>query len=102
MSSIGGNWWVIIDSPMGRQPLWADLRSDGEKLTGTAKVNSRIIGPDIFDGGISGDVVSWKMKVKKPVPLTMKLTLTHSSDKLRASTDRACFGTFPAAGSRVS
>lgn len=102
MSDIDGNWQVVIDSPMGKQSLFVDLKADGDKVTGTATANGQVIDPDILDGEIAGDVVSWKVKVKKPVPLTMKLTLTQNGDKLVGKCKPGMFGTFPASGNRVA
>jgi hypothetical protein len=101
MNSIDGSWQVVIDSPMGKQPLFVDLKADSDKLVGTARANGQTIDPDIFDGQITGDVVSWKVKVRKPVPLTMTLTLTHSGDKLVGKCKPGMFGTFPATGTRL-
>jgi len=102
MSTIDGNWQVVIESPMGKQPLFVDLKADGDKLAGTARANGQTIDPDIIDGAINGDVVTWKVKVRKPVPLTMTLTLTYSGDKMTGKCKPGMFGTFPATGTRVS
>ncbi len=96
-----GSWQLEIESPMGKQGLAVDLKSDGAKLSGTARANGQVINPDIFDGEIEGDVASWKVKVKKPVPLTMKLTVTVNGDTMTGKAKPGMFGTFPVTGHRV-
>jgi len=96
-----GNWHLEINSPMGKQSLWVDLKADADKLSGTAKANGQVIDPDIVDGEITGDVASWKVKVKKPVPLTLKLTVTVNGDSMTGKAKPGMFGTFPVTGRRI-
>ena len=102
MSDIDGNWDVVIDSPMGKQSLYVDIKEDAGKIVGTARANGQVINPEILDGELEGNVASWKVKVKKPVPLTMKLTLTVNGDKMVGKCKPGMFGTFPASGTRIS
>ncbi|MFE7779318.1 hypothetical protein ACFU5O_36740 [Streptomyces sp. NPDC057445] len=99
--SADGSWEFTIDSPIGKQSLWVDLKSEGEALTGKCRANGQVIDPDIRDGKVDGDLVSFKVKSLKPVPLTMKLTLTRNGDTMTGKAKPGMFGTFPVTGKRV-
>jgi hypothetical protein len=99
--NVDGSWKLVIDSPMGKQPLWVDLKGEGDKVSGTARADGQVIEPDIYDGEIAGDVVSWKVKVKKPVPLALKLSVTVNGDTMTGKAKPGIFGTFPVTGNRL-
>jgi hypothetical protein len=96
-----GSWKLDIESPLGKQSLWVDLKSEGDKLTGTARAVGQVIDPDIIDGEISNLEVSWKIKCRKPVPLTMKLNLVVNGDTMTGKAKPGMFGTFPVTGKRI-
>ncbi|GAB3180029.1 hypothetical protein FHX75_112171 [Micromonospora palomenae] len=99
--STDGSWQLDIESPLGKQSLWVDLTAEGEKLIGKARANGQVIDPDIIDGELVGDVASWKIKCRKPVPLTMKVTVTVNGDTMTGKAKPGMFGTFPVTGRRV-
>ncbi|MFF8848047.1 hypothetical protein ACF08N_36020 [Streptomyces sp. NPDC015127] len=99
--SADGSWEFTIESPIGKQSLWVDMKAEGDKLTGKCRANGQVISPDIIDGSLEGDVVSFKVKSHKPVPLTMKLTLTVNGDTMTGKAKPGMFGTFPVTGKRV-
>jgi hypothetical protein len=99
--NIDGNWQLSIASPMGKQNLWVVLAAEGDNLTGTAKAVGQEIDPDIFDGAIAGNVATWKVKVRKPVPLSMELTVTVDGDSMTGKAKPGMFGTFPVTGNRL-
>jgi hypothetical protein len=99
--SADGSWEFTIESPIGKQPLWVDLKSEGDKLIGKCRADGQVIDPDIIDGKIEGPVVSFKVKSRKPVPLTMKLTLNLNGDTMSGKAKPGMFGTFPVSGKRV-
>lgn len=99
--SIDGNWEFIIDSPIGRQPLWVEFSTDGEKVKGTARADGQVIDPDIIDGELNGDILTFKVKSRKPVPLTMKMNLAINGDKASGKVKPGMFGNFPVTGKRI-
>jgi hypothetical protein len=99
--SADGSWEFTIDSPIGKQRLWVDMKPEGDKLTGKCRANGQVIDPDIIDGRIENDLVSFKVKSHKPVPLTMKMTMTLNGDTMIGKAKPGMFGTFPATGKRV-
>lgn len=99
--SADGSWEFIIDSPIGKQSLWVDMTEDGERLAGKCRADGQVIDPDIIDGKVDRDLVSFKVKSRKPVPLTMKLTLTMNGDTMTGKAKPGMFGTFPVTGKRI-
>ncbi|MFC9279487.1 hypothetical protein [Streptomyces collinus] len=99
--SADGSWEFTIDSPIGKQSLWVDMKAEDGKLVGTCRANGQVIDPNIIDGKIDGDLLSFKVKSLKPVPLKMTLTLTRNGDSMTGKAKPGMFGTFPVTGKRV-
>ena len=51
--------------------------------------------------GTDGDMISWSMRIKKPLPLTLKSRLTVDGDKIAGTTDVGGFASFAIEGIRV-
>jgi hypothetical protein len=96
-----GSWEFAIDSPIGKQKLWVDMISEGGRLSGKCRADGQVIDPNIIDGTVDGDLVSFKVKSRKPVPLTMKMTMTMNGDTMTGKAKPGLFGTFPVAGKRL-
>ena len=63
-AGVDGKWEASIESPMGAMAMTFDLKSDGEKLTGS--VGNEMMGEsEIQDGKISGDEVSFVQVMKR-------------------------------------
>jgi len=63
-ADVDGKWEASIESPMGAMIMTFDLKSDGEKLTGS--VGNEMMGEsEIQDGKISGDEVSFVQVMKR-------------------------------------
>jgi hypothetical protein len=101
MINADGTWELLIDSAMGRQEIKVDLKTDGDKLTGTAEAEGREINPEVLDGTISGDHLSWKIKVRKPVRITLTCTTTVDGDQMTGKAKAGVFGSYPLTGHRV-
>lgn len=97
--AIDGAWNVTVNSPMGAQKSAVTFDANGETLTGTGS------GPegskDIFDGKVSGDVVSWKIDITSPFPMTLEFEGKVDGDKLSGSVKAGSFGSFPFTGERA-
>jgi len=90
------------DVPVGETlTLPVVMTVDGDKVQGTCHANGQVIDPAIFDGTVDGPMVSFKVKSRKPVPLTMNLTMTANGDTMTGKAKPGMFGTFPVTGKRA-
>jgi hypothetical protein len=101
MVNADGRWALVIDSSMGKQEITVDLTVDGDKLTGIATAEGREINPEVLDGTITGDQLSWKLKVRKPVRLTLTLSTTVDGDTMTGKAKAGVFGSYPVTGHRI-
>lgn len=99
--SADGNWHLTLDSSMGKQEFDFALKADGPTLNGTATADGREIDSAIFGGTVDGDSLTWKMKVRKPVKLTLTFTMTVDGDALNGKAKAGIFGSYPVTGHRV-
>ncbi|MFI6157931.1 hypothetical protein ACIBCA_35205 [Kitasatospora sp. NPDC051170] len=96
-----GNWHLTLDSSMGKQEFVFALKTAGSALSGTATAEGREIQPDIFDGSVDGDTLVWKLKVRRPVKLTMTFTMTVNGDSISGKAKAGIFGSYPVTGRRI-
>jgi hypothetical protein len=89
--SISGTWNLTIDTPMGKQESVVQLNEADGALTGTATGAGETV--EIFDGSVDGNTATWKVKITKPLSLTVTLTATFTDDELSG---KAKAGMFPA------
>ena len=87
-----GKWQLTINTPLGAQQSTLTIAAHGESLSGT---QSAAIGDErpIEDGKISGDNLSWKASVTRPMALTLEFTATVQGDAMTGSVKLGPFGT---------
>jgi carbon-monoxide dehydrogenase large subunit len=62
---------------MGPQPMVAHFQVSGERVTGRLEADQ---GSQAFSGTLSGDQVSWEMKVTRPMSIVSGQNPPHSHD----------------------
>ncbi len=87
-----GKWQLTINTPLGAQQSTLDLTAQGDSLSGTQGAASGDERP-IEEGKISGDQVSWKASITKPMALTLEFTGTVQGDRMTGSVKLGPFGT---------
>jgi hypothetical protein len=97
--SVGGNWQLVIDSPIGRQQVTAVFEEKDGVLTGTVTNNANQITAEIFDGSVDGDELRWKMKVKQ-VKVTLAFATTIDENTMTGKVKAGMFGKFNVSGQR--
>ena len=70
-----GRWNIIIKTPMGNQDSVLELNADGATLTGALHEKNGDVVP-ITEGQADGNTLSWRAKVKKPLPMSLQFTAT--------------------------
>ncbi|SFJ93731.1 hypothetical protein [Bradyrhizobium sp. cf659] len=97
--AVDGNWNLTTTTPMGERQTTLSLKAAGSTLTGTQSAEGDTT--EIFDGTVSGDNVSWKVSIDKPMPLTLEFTGTVSGDSINGEMGIGPMGSFPFTGARA-
>jgi hypothetical protein len=104
MTTIGdveGVWEFVAETPMGQQRCTMSVLADGDHFTGTVKGDFGEL--EVIDGQIDvGPVLRWAMKLKNPLPLTVKCQAELTGDELKGTISAVGIGSFPVAGGRAS
>lgn len=99
MAAIDGQWDSVAQSPMGEQRSVLTLTSkpDGS-FAGT---NSGPLGAlDVTDGQVTGDMVTFKMQLTTPFPMTLTVEGRIEGDTMEGTIDTGAFGKFPVTATR--
>ncbi len=91
-----GNYDCVTKSPMGDQKSVFSIKIDGDKFTGQ---NAGMMGAlDVEDGKVDGNVLTWKMQMKVPMPMTLTGKAIIDGDMLTGSIDAGAFGSMGMSG----
>lgn len=96
--SADGSWNVTLSTPMGPQSFQADLKTEGEILTGS--MHSPLGAMDIA-GTAQGDMLTWSVDLDKPMPITVDFNVAVDGDTMRGSAKLGMFGSGDVTGSRI-
>ena len=91
--SLTGTWHLSIDTPMGRQKVELELVQDGAQITGVSRNDLEGEQP-LKEPVLSGNQLSWKSTITRPIKVTAKMEVTFDGDSL---TGTARAGMFPPA-----
>jgi hypothetical protein len=97
--SADGTWQLVADSPMGKQQVQVDLKTEGDRLVGTVTNKSNSLTSDVVDGKIEGSNVTWKMKMSK-LNVTLTFNVTMDDDIMTGKVKAGMFGSFDVSGKR--
>ena len=87
-----GTWQLTINTPLGAQQSMLTIAVNGDSLSGTQGAASGDQRP-IEDGKITGDNLSWKASITRPMALTLEFTATVQGDAMTGSVKLGPFGT---------
>jgi len=96
--AIAGTWRLVIDSPIGKTPATADLKVNGNKITGT--VTAEQGGMDVV-GSIANGRARFAGVTYVPFKITIEYDLAINGDTLSGDSKNGPFGTFPVEGKRL-
>ncbi len=97
--SADGTWNLTMQTPMGERRSTLTLATSGGSLTGSQEAEGNT--PDITDGSVSGNDVSWKVAITNPMPLTLTFSGSVNGNTLNGTADTGMFGSFPFEGTRA-
>lgn len=87
-----GKWQLTINTPLGAQQSVLNISTSGASLSGTQSASSGDEKP-IEEGKISGDQISWKASITKPMAMTLEFSATVQGDAMTGSVKLGMFGT---------
>ena len=98
-NDVAGTWAMVATTPMGQQNVRLSVVPDGDGFTGSVKGDFGEI--DVTDGQIEdGPVLRWTMKLRNPLPLTVKCQAELAGDDLTGTISAFGLGSFPITGRR--
>lgn len=98
--AVDGKYECVTKTPMGDQKSVMTVVSDGATWTGS---NTGAQGSlDVYDGKVDGNVLTWKMDMKVPMPMTLEGTATVDGDSVTGSVKAGMFGSMPLSGTRIA
>lgn len=98
MSAIG-NWKVTLDTPMGPQVMQLTISLMAKQFSG--RIESAMGAHDI-EGHVSGNLLSWTMKVTKPIPVKVTFDVIVEGDAMRGTAKAGIFGKASVSGVRIT
>ena len=99
--SVAGTYDCIVKTPMGDQKgtLTVNPGADGASFSGG--LSSDMMGSmDIASGSISGNTLSWQMKMTVPMPMDLDCEATIAGDALTGAIKAGAFGSMALTGTR--
>ncbi|KLI64262.1 hypothetical protein [Aurantiacibacter marinus] len=100
MSNVGGTYDFVVNSPMGEQKGTMIVVPDDSGTSFTGSLNGSLGAMDINDGTISGNTLSWKMKMSMPLPMTLDCEATVDGDDVTGTIDAGMMGKMPLTAKR--
>lgn len=95
MSEVGGTYDFVAESPMGEQTGTFTVvpSQDGDSFTG--QLSGGMGTMEVQDGAISGNTLTWKMKMGMPMPMTLDCEATVDGDAVSGTIKAGIMGTMP-------
>jgi hypothetical protein len=94
-----GVWNCVMKTPMGPQKLSLTLKSQGEELTGS--VSGQGMESAIEGGRSTGDDATWKVRLTKPMAVTLDFSVTLKDAELAGKVKFGMFGSGELKGTRA-
>jgi carbon-monoxide dehydrogenase large subunit len=97
-AGIGGDWKMVLATPMGPQEMKGHFEIDGQSLSGY------LISPEgqqAFTGTVEDNRLKFDLKVVKPMKITLKYDITVEGDKLIGKVKMGIFGSAKLTGERA-
>ncbi|MGD9810687.1 MAG: hypothetical protein AB7U35_05025 [Sphingobium sp.] len=98
MASVDGAYDCITKTPMGDQASVFTVISSGGSFHGT---NAGALGSlDVKEGKVDGNMLSWKMDMVVPMPMTLECEAIVEGDTLTGTIQAGAFGAMAMKGTR--
>ena len=98
MAAVDGAYDVTIKSPMGDQSAVLTVNSDGSSFSGN--MAGGLGSMDITGGSVDGNMLSWKMDMTVPMPMSLDCKATVDGDMITGEVIAGAFGSMGLSGTR--
>ncbi len=99
--SLGGTYECSTKTPMGNQKgTLTVVPGEGDSFTG--QITGDLGTMDLRGGKISGNQLSWKMKMTSPMPIDLDCKATVEGTELTGTIKAGFFGTMQLTGTKVA
>lgn len=97
--SVAGTYNVVTKTPMGDQSGTFTVVVDGDSFSGS--VTNPMGQMDVQDGKVAGNVLTWKMDMKVPMPMSLEGEATVDGDAISGNIKAGAFGSMALSGTRA-
>ena len=98
--SLGGTYQCSTKTPMGHQKGTLTIVPEGDTFTG--QITGDLGTMELQGGKISGNQLSWKMKMTSPMPIDLDCKATVEGTDLTGTIKAGFFGTMKLEGTKVA
>jgi hypothetical protein len=99
MANVDGTWDTVVESSVGNPEGVLTIDSSGDTFTGTW-TNEGTASP-VQDGKVDGAVLTWKVNITVPTPMTLDCEATVDGDAMSGIVSAGSFGKFGLTGVRA-
>ena len=99
--TVAGSYDCVTKTPMGPQKGVLTV-VPGEGGTFTGQITGDLGTMDVQNGTVSGNTLTWQMKMTMPMPMTLDCTATVEGDVLTGKVKAGMFGTMDLSGTRAA
>jgi hypothetical protein len=92
-------WKITLQTPAGPQTFDARSIRDGQSFSG--RLDSEMGSEAVTGGRIDGQVLSWTMAVKKPMPIKLEFEASIEGDRMSGHAKLGMFGKAKLSGERL-
>jgi hypothetical protein len=96
---VAGKWNISVNTPIGRQEAVLLLVTDGPDVTGTCTAGGTAL--PLQNGRFENDVIGFKVRLVKPMPMDCTYALTVAGDNLVGDVKLGAFGKAKVTGARA-
>jgi hypothetical protein len=97
--SVAGTYDCVTDTPLGRQKGVLTIIPGGDDGF-TGQIAGDLGTMAITDGRISGDTLTWSMKMTLPMPMDLDCTATVDGNSLSGTVKAGMFGSMQLTGTK--
>jgi hypothetical protein len=99
--SVAGTYDCTIKTPMGDQKATFTVNPSDDGASFSGGISSDMMGSmDIPSGSVSGNTLSWQMKMTSPMPMDLDCEATVAGDELTGAIKAGAFGSMALTGTR--
>lgn len=96
---LAGTYDCVTSTPLGPQKgVLTIVTGEGDAFTGN--ISGDLGAMEIIGGRISGNTLTWQMKMTMPMPMDLDCTATIEGDALTGKVKAGMFGTMNLTGTR--